>query len=363
MASLSITSALLLLCCLVIQAHIDSLWDNPPIAKFAQNAEKLGLYYGLNLHEHIRSSSSSTPRPFSREERLAAKTRKTEFEKIGREVEDWAEAMLAESGRDGSFVLPGTNWTKVDCNKALKRVLNPNSKTLQYVKWLPDSRGTHADASSKLHPCMKVYAEIDAPFDLVCRYLSQEQRYKEYNSLLIDQKDVEELTPSSKICWSQTKKLLFIQPRDFVTYCAHKWRKDGSEVILNQACNHPTFQTSELRAFGLRGATFLSRHPEQPDKTSIILLSHCNCGNDIPEWAVRTAVGVLAPIKPFEIIHRINIGVKKAENEVKALEDTAQKNKKYLKPREDGRSRRPAGMAQMGYACFWPKGGGLMEEE
>eukprot|EP00977_Amphora_coffeiformis_P006688 scaffold1463_cov76-Amphora_coffeaeformis.AAC.1 len=29
---------------------------------------------------------------------------------------------------------------------------------------------------------------------------------------------------------------------------------------------------------------------------------------------------------------------------------------------EGGRSGRPAGIAQMGYACFWPQGGGLQEE-
>ena len=29
---------------------------------------------------------------------------------------------------------------------------------------------------------------------------------------------------------------------------------------------------------------------------------------------------------------------------------------------DGGRSGRPAGIAQMGYACFWPQGGGLQEE-
>ena len=42
---------------------------------------------------------------------------------------------------------------------------------------------------------MKLYATIDAPIHIVCRYLSQEHRYREYNSLLIDQKDIEHLTP------------------------------------------------------------------------------------------------------------------------------------------------------------------------
>ena len=86
------------------------------------------------------------------------------------------------------------------------------------------------------------------------------------------------------------------------------------------------------------------------------MLAHCNCGDDIPEWAVRTAVGVLAPIKPFEIIHRIRVGVERSHNELLQLEQ--QEARKEI----GGRCNRPAGIAQMGYACFWPKGGGIVEE-
>jgi len=136
------------------------------------------------------------------------KDRKAEFESIAQDVEAWAEAMLNESYRHGQSIRPGTNWTSVQCHRGLRNKLNPHGRTKQWVRWMVDSREGHADASSQqLHPCMKVYAEIDAPLDVVCKYLSQEKRYKEYNSLLVDQEDVEELTPYSKICWSQTKKL------------------------------------------------------------------------------------------------------------------------------------------------------------
>ena len=88
------------------------------------------------------------------------------------------------------------------------------------------------------------------------------------------------------------------------------------------------------------------------------MLAHANCGRDIPEWAVRTAVKVLAPIKPFEIVHRINKGVAKSMNELERAEQAT----KHQICQKSGRTSRPAGIAQMGYACFWPNGGGIVEQ-
>jgi hypothetical protein len=168
---------------------------------------------------------------------------------------------------------------------------------------------------------------------------------------------------------------VFIHPRDFVTYCRHRWLNDGTQLITNQACDHHrtikyasnTNTNSTLsgvsgyRAFSLRGATYISRCPDFPKtRTKIVMLSHCNCGRDIPEWAVRAAVGVLAPIKPFEIIHRIDVGIRNAREELKKAEteSTTSTTRASFDP---GRSSQPAGMAQMGYACFWPEGGGLVD--
>jgi hypothetical protein len=169
---------------------------------------------------------------------------------------------------------------------------------------------------------------------------------------------------------------VFIQPRDFVTYCRHRWLNDGTQLITNQACDHPkTIKdtsnpnningtlcgVSGYRAFSLRGATYISRCPDFPKtRTKIVMLSHCNCGRDIPEWAVRAAVGVLAPIKPFEIIHRIDAGIRQARKELEMAEKDSPTS--IIGTTFDpGRSSRPAGMAQMGYACFWPEGGGLVD--
>ena len=223
---------------------------------------------------------------------------------------------------------------------------------------------------------------------------------------------------------------MFIQPRDFVTYCRHRWLNNGRvQFITNQACEHTsssnddddsddnddatTPTSSKYRAYSLRGATLISpcsstlqdneeQQEQEQEKeiecTTIIMLSHCNCGNDIPEWAVRTAVGILAPIKPFEIIHRIEIGIQNARYELDQAEeesaikmksssssssimkkatasslssssslswssddDDDERGKKRIITRR--RSSRPAGIAQMGYGAFWPDGGGLLDEE
>ena len=212
---------------------------------------------------------------------------------------------------------------------------------------------------------------------------------------------------------------MFIQPRDFVTYCRHRWLNNGRvQFITNQACEHTsssddddsddnddatTPTSSKYRAYSLRGATLISpcsstlqdneEQEKKIERTTIIMLSHCNCGNDIPEWAVRTAVGILAPIKPFEIIHRIEIGIQNARYELEKAEeessimkassssimkkatasssssslswssddDDDERGKKRIITRR--RSSRPAGIAQMGYGAFWPDGGGLLEED
>ena len=172
------------------------------------------------------------------------------------------------------------------------------------------------------------------------------------------------------------RNAVFIEPRDFVTYCRHRWLYDGTQLITNQACDHPRVsqdvsdgnadtldRVSGFRAFSLRGATYISRCPDYPKKrTKLVLLSHCNCGRDVPEWAVRTAVGILAPIKPFEIIYRINKGIKKNREELEREEWKSISAPKTTEALDPERSSQPAGMAQMGYACFWPDGGGLVDE-
>ena len=149
---------------------------------------------------------------------------------------------------------------------------------------------------------------------------------------------------------------VFIQPRDFVTYCCHRWLGDGTQLIVSQACDHPDSPPTGFRAFGLRGATMISRHPTDSSKTQLTMLAHCHCGKDIPEWAVRAAVKVLAPIKPFEIVHRIEKGIHRSRDELEQAESQAS-----YTTLPSGRSTRPAGIAQMGYGCFWPNGGGLQE--
>jgi hypothetical protein len=203
--------------------------------------------------------------------------------------------------------------------------------------------------------------------------------------------------------------VVFIQPRDFVTYCRHRWLNNGTvQFITNQACEHISCDNDDndntasdntasdnndndnnkYRAYSLRGATLISKSKEYPNdqRTKIIMLSHCNCGKDIPEWAVRTAVGILAPIKPFEIINRIEMGIQhsrsdldKAEAEKEDEEATMEAMKEEPASSSSAaasnverggggrrtirRSTRPAGIAQMGYGAFWPGGGGLLEED
>lgn len=76
----------------------------------------------------------------------------------------------------------------------------------------------------------------------------------------------------------------------------------------------------------------------------------------MPQWASKTAVNALIPIEPFKLFHKINENVKRNQPQLRELMERAE-----MVSLPGGRSPRPAGIAQMGYACFWPNGGGLME--
>jgi hypothetical protein len=281
---------------------------------------------------------------------LARRKRQREFDKIGSEVERWADELLFR--QDG----PGDGWTEVSCNRVMKKALNGDGKTSVYLKWLKDPRGKYAHKDDpREYPCIKFYSTIDAPLEQVCAYLSQEERRVDYNELVENPKDLEEVTPHSKICWGQTPQVLFIKPRETVTFCNHRWRRDGTQVVVSQACDE--YKGTNPTAFALRGATYIGRDPDDPEKTRISLIAHGNPGSDVPAWACKTAVNAFAPIEPFKLMHRMNEGVKKCRPELERnLQET-----EMVGSMPGGRTARPAGLSNLGFACFWPNGGGLVE--
>ena len=67
----------------------------------------------------------------------------------------------------------------------------------------------------------------------------------------------------------------------------------------------------------------------------------------------------LAPIEPFKLFHKINDQVMRNEDRLRKLVEEANEAEATSPP---GRTSRPGGFAQIGYACFWPKGGGKEEQ-
>lgn len=104
-------------------------------------------------------------------------------------------------------------------------------KLWKIIQWIKDSRNLDPFSSQTYnseigenteYPCIKCYATLNAPIDQVCDFLSKESNMPEYNDLVIAYRDLENITPQSKICWSQCPQILFIKPRDFVTFCHHR---------------------------------------------------------------------------------------------------------------------------------------------
>jgi hypothetical protein len=76
---------------------------------------------------------------------------------------------------------------------------------------MKDSRGEHAKDEDEEFPCIKVYTTFDAPIENVCDYLSNANHMGEYNDLVVAHRDLEDITPHGKICWSLCPKILFIK--------------------------------------------------------------------------------------------------------------------------------------------------------
>jgi hypothetical protein len=318
------------------------------------------------------------------DEDVLQKNQIREFEKVAKEVERWAERILFPTENDDEMQ---AGWVDIPCHKMFQQKLNRNGFTRASVKWMKDSRGSSyitqsTDTSAKNNksdkesewPCLRVYSTIDAPCYEVCTYLAQEQHAIEYNQLLDQHEDLETITPHSKVCWAQSPQLLFVKPRDFITFCSHRWKRDGTQVVVNQACD--TYHGKTATAFALRGATYIGPDPEDPEhRTRIALLAHASPGKDVPQWACRTAVQSLVPIEAYRLFHKINEGIKQCRPELQEILNRQKQEENY-----DGTpvtemvgnntgggrsgstiSRQPAGLAQMGFACFWPNGGGEQE--
>jgi hypothetical protein len=71
--------------------------------------------------------------------------------------------------------------------------------------------------------------------------------------------------------------------------------------------------------------------------------------------ALNTAVNAAVQIEPFKLFYSINEGASNYKESASFSPQTTTMNSL------PGRSTKPAGMAQMGYACFWPQGGGPKE--
>jgi len=274
------------------------------------------------------------------------------LEQISKEVEVWATALLNTPDREAG------GWKQISCNKLIKNKFNHDGRTSVYLKWMTDTRPesdreTHNTHSTQEYPCLKCYSTIDAPLDSVCAFLANENTIPLYNDLVQSHADVEEITPSSKITWCKAPQILFVKPRDFVTYCAHHWRRDGCQVIINQAVEHDSKPgRTDTRGFAIRGANFIFGDPNDPNKTIISMVSQATPGGGLPSWAMNTAVKGVVQVEPFKFFHKINEGVQSYQEESGQTETVGLSS----------RSKKPAGMGHLGFTCFWPNGGGEQEQ-
>jgi len=293
--------------------------------------------------------------------RLAKFQRQRKFDRLGKEVEDWARQLLFEEERAGN------GWTEVPCNRMLARTVNPDGRTTCFVGWMKDPRGADAfPDDDREYPAVKVYSTIDGPLEDVCTYLSRPEHMTDYNHILTEYRDLEEISPHSKLSCAVSPQVLFIKPREFVSFLHHRWLRDGSVVMVNQAVEHKDAPavTDEgrgkaCRAYALRGATFISPDPDDPyNKTRFAMIAHAAPGGGLPQWMTKTGMNAVAPSEPFRLFHQINQCLAKAKPKLERIK--LEHAKHVAIP---GHSNQPVGFASIGFAAFWPNGGGLLPLE
>ena len=77
----------------------------------------------INGEELLEEENTEADRSEARQRR---RRQRKETERIARDVERWAEALINESEEDG--------WKPVSCNKMMKRSLNPTGRTTVFLK-------------------------------------------------------------------------------------------------------------------------------------------------------------------------------------------------------------------------------------
>jgi len=135
----------------------------------------------------------------------------------------------------------------------------------------------------------------------------------------------------------------FVEQWHYVEQTVSCFIKHFSKLIIY------SFSYRRINIYNVHISQVISPDPDDPNKTRFSLLALANPGGGIPNWALKTAVNALAPIEPFKLFAKIEKNVNKVYTEDD--KSHTQTNSKKL----DKRSR-PAGLSQLGYACFWPNG-------
>ena len=62
---------------------------------------------------------------------------------------------------------------------------------------------------------------------------------QEYNESCVEIRDLEWLSPDTKVSWSATRRMGPLQARDFVTIVHYRRLEDGTMLVVNRPAEHP----------------------------------------------------------------------------------------------------------------------------
>eukprot|EP00904_Undaria_pinnatifida_P009544 jgi/Undpi1/571/HiC_scaffold_10.g04035.m1 len=141
-------------------------------------------------------------------------------------------------------------------------------------------RGVVDEAAAAKFACVKATGTLDAEAAEVFSLFLDNERVHEYNDNCRVVRDLERLSPDTKISWAATPKYGPFKARDFVTVVHYRTLDDGTMVVVNRAVEHPAARRGKkyVRAEILIASNIMRPNREDPTKTDFISVTHINPG-------------------------------------------------------------------------------------
>ncbi|CAM9115160.1 unnamed protein product [Ascophyllum nodosum] len=187
-------------------------------------------------------------------------------------------------------VIESDGWEHVTTKSGItvvKKFLPATEATVDLAR-----RSTVVDAEKAAKfACVKAMGTLDAEASELYKLFLDNERVHEYNDNCRHVRDLERLSPDTKISWAATPRYGPFKARDFVTVVHYRTLPDGTMIVLNRAIEHPAARRGNkyVRAEILIATNIMRPNRADPSKTDFISVTHINPGG-IADTAIGASI-------------------------------------------------------------------------